>query len=217
MIEWFRSWHGAPTDNKWLVIARKASTSPGVVSAIIWALLDHASQASERGNVETFDVETYSAFSGFSEETIRSVIAALVDKGVINAAGQMTSWEKRQPKREDNSTDRVRAHRERMKRNETLGNVVELTETVEKIREEKKREKDAREARSPSLKIEFPRDGSISFGRWGDLCRQHALGWDVERIASEFRKFCHGRGIEFDDRAIEKTFVSFCQKQRKLA
>ena len=35
MASWFRSWHGAPTDNKWLVIARRANVSAGVVSAVV--------------------------------------------------------------------------------------------------------------------------------------------------------------------------------------
>ena len=27
-MDWFRSWHGAPTDNKWLVIAKRAMEAP---------------------------------------------------------------------------------------------------------------------------------------------------------------------------------------------
>jgi len=29
-MDWFRSWHGAPNDPKWLVIARKAGVAPGM-------------------------------------------------------------------------------------------------------------------------------------------------------------------------------------------
>ena len=67
MIDWFRSWHGAPTDNKWLTIGRRAGCAPGIVSAIVWALLDYASQNTPRGAITNFDMETYSAFSGFEE------------------------------------------------------------------------------------------------------------------------------------------------------
>lgn len=117
MNDWFRSWHGAPTDNKWLVIGRKAGVIPAVVSAVVWALLDHASQAEERGSIRGFDVETYAAFSGLHEDEIEAVIKALTDKGVIGPDGGFRNWEKRQPKREDGSAERAKAWRER-KRNE---------------------------------------------------------------------------------------------------
>ena len=55
-IEWFRSWHGAPTDNKWLVIAKRAGVPAGMVSAVVWALFDYASQNENRGSVEDFDI-----------------------------------------------------------------------------------------------------------------------------------------------------------------
>lgn len=125
MTSWFRSWHGAPTDNKWLVIAAKAHVKPGVVSAVAWALFDYASQCGERGSVAGFDVETYAVFSGFSEDDITAVLAAMRGKGVIDDGDRLTAWDKRQPKREDDSTERVKRYRERsnaMKRTVTHGN-----------------------------------------------------------------------------------------------
>jgi len=113
MTSWFRSWHGAPTDNKWLVIAAKAKVKPGVVSAVAWALFDHASQAEDRGSVKEFDTETYAVFSGFGEDEVQAVIASMVTKGVIDQDGRLSAWDKRQPKREDDSAERVRRHRER--------------------------------------------------------------------------------------------------------
>ena len=111
MTSWFRSWHGAPTDTKWLLIARRAGVTPGIVSAIGWALMDYASQHVDRGSVEGFDVETYAAFSGFEEADIRAVIEAMTTKEII-VSGRLASWEKRQPEREDNSSERVRRYRE---------------------------------------------------------------------------------------------------------
>lgn len=142
-IEWFRSWHGAPTDPKWLLIARNAmkrsethetQITPGMVSAVVWALFDHASKAEQRGNVEGFDVETYAMFSGFQEANIAAIIDALKEKNLI-ISGTLSAWEKRQPKREDNSTERVRAHRNAVKRNVTQGNA---REDKEESREDKK-------------------------------------------------------------------------------
>ena len=50
----WRSWHAAPTDTKCLSIARRAKVTPGMVAAVVWALYDHASQATERGDVSRF-------------------------------------------------------------------------------------------------------------------------------------------------------------------
>ena len=111
MTSWFRSWHGAPTDTKWLTIARRAGVAPGIVSAVAWALLDYASQQQERGSIDGFDIETYSAFSGFDENQIAAVIDAMTAKGMIDD-DRWSSWDKRQPEREDNSAERVRRYRE---------------------------------------------------------------------------------------------------------
>ena len=111
VTSWFRSWHGAPTDTKWLTIARRAGVAPGIVSAVAWALLDYASQHLDRGCVDGFDVETYAAFSGFEEADIQAVIDAMTSKQMI-VSGRLASWEKRQPEREDNSAERVRRYRE---------------------------------------------------------------------------------------------------------
>lgn len=212
-IDWFRSWHGAPTDNKWLVIGRRANTSPGIVAAIVWALLDHASQCAKRGSVADFDVETYAAFSGFTEETVRAVVAALVDKGIIKPDQTFNAWDKRQPKREDDkSTDRVRAYRERMKRNETHGNVVELSGTLDKIREDKDTDNKGALSRVRLIeKMIFPSDGSVEYSRWAGLSRTHCPGKDPDHVASLFRGFCQHQGIPFDRSGIEQTFISFCK------
>lgn len=139
-MDWFRSWHGAPTDPKWLLIAKRSETQAGVVSAIVWALFDFASQNStERGNVDAFDAETYAAFSGFDEDAIRRVIECLKEKKLI-IDGHLAAWEKRQTKREDHSTPRVQKHRNAMKRD-----VTPETAREEKIREEKIEKKDTRE------------------------------------------------------------------------
>ena len=89
MTSWFRSWHGAPTDSKWLVIAKRANVAPGMVSAVFWALLDTASQADERGSVADFDAETYALWAGFEEHQICAVIDAMRAKGVIDADGRL--------------------------------------------------------------------------------------------------------------------------------
>lgn len=92
-LSWWRSWHGAPTDHKWPVIAARSGVKVGIVSAIAWALLDYASQQEDRGSVVGFDPEEYAVYSGFSEDEIRAVIQAMTDKGII-VDGRLTNWEK---------------------------------------------------------------------------------------------------------------------------
>ena len=116
-VEWWRSWHGAPTDPKWLSVAKRAAVSPGVVVAVAWALIDHASQAGERGDVSGFDCEALGDYLGFGEGEVAAVLQAMRDKSII-IGDRLSSWNKRQPKRErdqDISTERVRAFRDKQR------------------------------------------------------------------------------------------------------
>lgn len=115
MTDWFRSWHGAPTDPKWLGIAKRAGVAPGIAVAVAWALMDRASQSADRGSIDGYDAEGLAYFYGCEPENVEAIVAAMVDKGMI-VDGRFTSWEKRQPVREDDSARRVREHRERKKR-----------------------------------------------------------------------------------------------------
>ena len=149
--KWFRSWHGAPTDAKWLVVAKRAQVAPGVVSAVFWALLDYASQSENRGSVDGFDIETYAAFTGWGESEITDVIAAMTSKGIITPDNRLAAWDKRQPKREDpSSTERQQRKRERdrvtprdnsvIDGNVTRRHAASRDGTTDKIREDKIRE-----------------------------------------------------------------------------
>jgi len=111
-FEWFRSWHGAPTDSKFLLIAKRAQVAPGMVSAVYWALLDYASQNEPRGSADGFDTETYAEWAGWEERDVIAIIAALTSKGAI-VDGRIVAWEKRQPKKEDpGAAERMRKMRD---------------------------------------------------------------------------------------------------------
>lgn len=135
MTDWFRSWHGAPTDPKWLGIARKAGVAPGIAVAVAWALMDRASQADDRGSIAGYDADGLACFFGCDPEQVDAIVSAMEEKGVIND-GRLTNWEKRQPKREDTSTQRVQAHRERnkphAKRSETQCNAPDTDTDTER-------------------------------------------------------------------------------------
>jgi hypothetical protein len=128
---WWRSWHGAPMDHKWSVIASRSGVKAGIVSAVAWVLMDYASQHKDRGSIDGFDIEEYAVFSGFSEGEISAVIQAMNDKGIITN-NQLTNWQKRQPLREDDSTPRVTKFRE-LKRSVTQGNAESTSVTSDSL------------------------------------------------------------------------------------
>ncbi|HPS48947.1 MAG TPA: hypothetical protein PKX37_10760 [Flexilinea sp.] len=112
---WWRSWHGAPMDHKWAVIAARSGVKAGIVSAIAWELLDYASQNEDRGSIDGFDIEEYSIYSGFSEDEISAVINAMIDKGIIKD-NRFVNWGKRQPKSES-AIERNKKYRSMTKNN----------------------------------------------------------------------------------------------------
>lgn len=118
-MEWLRWYHGACSDSKWPLIARKSGVSVGVVVSVWAALLECASQDEARGSVVDFDGETFDALYGYDDGTCAAVVDAMREKGII-CDGCICSWKKRQPLRErdDNSAERVREYRNR-KRQET--------------------------------------------------------------------------------------------------
>lgn len=116
-MNWFRSHHGAPTDPKWSLIAHKAGAPTVHVVALFWSLLDYASQHEERGSIAGFDTEVAAMYLQIDEAHVVAILQAMRDKGVLTGE-RITNWHKRQPKREredDNSTERVRAYRERQR------------------------------------------------------------------------------------------------------
>lgn len=139
-MDWFRSYHGAPTDPKWRVIATRCKCRSGEVAVIFWGLLDIASQTRERGVVfanateRTERIDELSASFDFDHDLVERVIKSMETRGLI-ADGTLTAWEKRQPKREDGSAERAKAWRER---NRTHENSNERRE--EQNREEQNRE-----------------------------------------------------------------------------
>lgn len=145
-MEWFRSWHGAPTDPKWRLIGNKVGVAPGIVFAVAWTLMDRASRAEERGSIGGYDPEEIAMVQGCEPEQVEGIIEIMREKQMITD-DRFTAWEKRQPKREretsGSSTERVRKHRERTKAanksNETPCNASETPETApreDKIRED---------------------------------------------------------------------------------
>lgn len=168
--QWFRSWHGAPTDPKWLGIARKAGVAPGIVAAVVWALLDRASQANPRGSIEGYDADGLACFMGCEPDQIELIVTVLHEKEVLTDH-TFTGWEKHQPKREDGSAERAKDWRERKR---THANASEQEKTLDTDTDTEGKEKEgAREA--PSLPATLTRDPELAFDAYNDLAGEIGL------------------------------------------
>ena len=90
-MDWLRWYHGACTDMKWPVIAKKAKTKVGVVVSIWAALLEHTCQHETRGSIQGFDCEAVDVFFGYRIGTCEAVLSAMQDKGLIED-GKIVNW-----------------------------------------------------------------------------------------------------------------------------
>ena len=112
-IDWFRWHHGSVTDPKFQLVARRSGASlPDVLA--VWAyLLEKASAAEFRGCFGDIDCEAVDCLFGFDDGTTNAILTQMVDRSLI-ADEFVVAWEKRQPKREDETAaDRKRRQRER--------------------------------------------------------------------------------------------------------
>ncbi|HLI85503.1 MAG TPA: hypothetical protein VKV17_16430, partial [Bryobacteraceae bacterium] len=115
-MAWYRVYHGMPYDPKFAVIAKRCGAKRGDVVAVWLAALDFASQHKGRGSIEGIDAEEIAVSLEYETEYVSGILRAFEDRGMI-ASSRLAAWERRQVQREreDNSTERVRAYRQRQK------------------------------------------------------------------------------------------------------
>lgn len=118
-MEWFRWHHGSTNDPKFGLIAKKAGSSVAEVIAVWASFLESASVSDQRGYVGEVDFESLDFGLGLDDGLSKRIHALMCERGLIDAeTGFVSSWEKRQVKRErdgDNSTERSRAFRQRQR------------------------------------------------------------------------------------------------------
>jgi hypothetical protein len=117
-MSWFRWWEGTVTDPKWRVVAARSMQPVGNVLAVWAYVLEEARRLD--GALPELDCEVIGACLGYDPDAVASIIAGMKAKGSIDEQG-VTNWRKRQPKREDDSRERVAAYREK-KRLEAIAN-----------------------------------------------------------------------------------------------
>lgn len=114
---WLKWFHGAVTDDKWPMVARKSGQPVAVVVAVWAALLECASEADDRGSIEDFDAESMDAVLQVEDGACAAIVDALTTgKRPRIADGRIVAWEKRQEEPQDpTGRERKRRQRERDK------------------------------------------------------------------------------------------------------
>ncbi len=160
MSQWVRLWEDMPDDPKWQVVAKRSGRPLSEVVAVFTRMLVNASRSSNRGTLETWNDEDEAIALDMAEENVVAIREAM--QGKVLEGYRLTGWEK--PKREDSSSERVRAFREReaeLKRNETRGNARPNDEThgnaPEERREDQSREEKKERASAPGKRPAAPK------------------------------------------------------------
>jgi len=109
-MDWLRLWHDMPNDPKWRTISRQSKQPIALVQALYLHLLVDASTSETRGNASVTTEDLASALD-VDDEQVEAIISAM--QGRVLDGTWITGWEKRQPKRNDDSKDRVRRHRQK--------------------------------------------------------------------------------------------------------
>lgn len=230
-FDWFRQYHGTPTDSKWRVVARRSGQHLAIVVAL-WTLMeDYASQQPERGSLTEWDDEVAAAALDLEPEQVRAIREAM--QGLTLTGDRLTAWERRQPKREreDDSAERVRQHRQRTKdtkpddvtprnANETPPNAV-VTEETPRLDETRLDQKDAvllaREARQATILRVLTETGLKDDVKWmGDGRRISAwldAGYDPDLDIVPAMRHCLARmhdppsSLNYFDKPVAQFFA----------
>lgn len=139
-MDWVRLYHEVPTDPKWRVIAKRSGQCiPDVVAVYVYILVDASRNTMKRGETQCNAQNRYDEVAATYElepADVQEILKAM--EGVVVKNGKLMGWEKRNPVREDKSTQRVRHWRETQRNTLKHGNAPR----EEKIREEKKEDTD---------------------------------------------------------------------------
>src|SRR5882724_10798265 len=143
-MNWVRWHHGTATDPKWRVVVTRCNACNASKFIVrisdvlaVWSYILEAASANEtaRGTVSGWAHEDVGAALELPAEAVERIWAAM--QGKVLDGQRLTGWTKRNPKREDDSVERVRKYRERnaLEKDVTRGNA-----RGEERREEKRRE-----------------------------------------------------------------------------
>ena len=201
-MDWFRWHHGTVTDPKWRVIARRASVTVRDTLAVWAAMLECASQATDRGVLEGWDHEDIGAALDMDAEQVEAVYAAM--QGKVLDGDRVSAWGKRQPQREDSTAaERKKAQRDRERNEREQAGQCDVSRTVthghapDKIRLDKIREGSKSSEANASAAPAAP-DVRAVVSSESEVFRvgKEVLGANAGGMITRLRKAQH-----FDDRA----------------
>jgi hypothetical protein len=93
--DWFKLWHEALDDPKFLGIADRIKSKPGDVFHVFMKLLKRASENDDRGSILGFDDWGEAAWLRIPVEEVRRIVEAICSIGMI-AGDRIAKWTKRQ-------------------------------------------------------------------------------------------------------------------------
>lgn len=199
-MDWFRAHHGISQDVKIGIIAAKLDVPKCAVGWVWMILLDHASQNQDRGNIGNLQADEVALIAGIDQEKAERILDGFRGRGMLAADGRLTSWDRRQPKREredDNSTDRVRRMRA-AKKEVTDGNASETpcnaTERLDKRRVDESREEENNN--------NAPKTGALSLvpsSDHGSVVRPTVSPRRKNRTTEEIRKALGERSLWWEE------------------
>lgn len=134
-MEWFRTYHDMHLDPKWRLVAMDAGAKVKDVIAVWMAMMNRASKSEPRGSINGWNDRVEGAALDMTGDEVRAIREAM--QGLTLDGDRLTGWEKRQPKREDGSSERSKAWREARR---TQANASERAGTLEEKRGEETRE-----------------------------------------------------------------------------
>lgn len=185
-MQWFRSHHGAPFDSKLAVVAKRANVTRGHAASVWWAVLDHASQQNDRGNVVGIDPEEIAAAYDYDEDDVARVLDAMRHKALlIDDRGQLTGWNKRQVQREDETAvDRKRAQRSR----DMPGRPARSRKVTQRHAPDKTREDTDQSREDKKVPPLSPPEGDDAVRLWNELAERHGLAAVQKRTKPRMAK-----------------------------
>lgn len=110
-MDWVRLWKDMPTDPKWRVIARRSGRPlPEVLAVFVFMMTNAGDNNDERGKLSGWDDEDVGAALDIDGEHVAAIREAM--QGKTLDGDKLSGWDKRQPKREDDSVERVKKWRD---------------------------------------------------------------------------------------------------------
>lgn len=186
-MQWLRWHHGTVSDPKWRLVSRRSGQPVHAVLAVWAAMLESASGGDQRGELEGWDDEVVGIGLDMDTDAVIAIRSAM--QGLVLEGDTLTGWGKRNPKREDDSSERVRRYRERQK-NVTPGNAGKRDVTLDEIdkREEIEQKKDADASLSGAGAPAEPDPVRLVFDHW-----QQASGHTKARCTEDRKRKIRAR------------------------